>query len=265
MPELGRFFNVDPLAESYLHNSPYAFSENKVVAHVEIEGLEAAHYTLKGDPSVKFEPGEVFMGSDHIQYNVPSGAIPIGSTETPISEAGQNLVNELTDFFMAFTPFDEVNTLYTGETPNGKKAESGDYVDAAVEILMLNVKGGKSGKGPSKTGKPKRPYMRKKTVDEAWELNMNSDGKVIDPTGVEIKWDKSKPRNGQWDMGHKPGKEFRKDWELYRQGKLSWEDLKTMYNDSGRYRPELPSTNRSHKYEEGGSGNTNSNTNNQGS
>ncbi len=40
-PDIGRFFNVDPLSEKYYYNSPYAFSENKVVAHVELEGLEA--------------------------------------------------------------------------------------------------------------------------------------------------------------------------------------------------------------------------------
>lgn len=40
-PDIGRFFNIDPLAEKYYYNSPYAFSENKVVAHVELEGLEA--------------------------------------------------------------------------------------------------------------------------------------------------------------------------------------------------------------------------------
>lgn len=40
-PDIGRFFNIDPLAESYYYNSPYAFSENKVTAHVELEGLEA--------------------------------------------------------------------------------------------------------------------------------------------------------------------------------------------------------------------------------
>src|SRR5690606_11826241 len=40
-PAIGRFFNVDPLAESYVHNSPYAFSENKVISHIELEGLEA--------------------------------------------------------------------------------------------------------------------------------------------------------------------------------------------------------------------------------
>jgi RHS repeat-associated protein len=40
-PELGRFFNVDPLAEDYYYNSTYAFSENKVTAHIELEGLES--------------------------------------------------------------------------------------------------------------------------------------------------------------------------------------------------------------------------------
>lgn len=41
MSDIGRFFNVDPLADKYVHNSPYAFSENKVIAHIELEGLEA--------------------------------------------------------------------------------------------------------------------------------------------------------------------------------------------------------------------------------
>ncbi|MGB3465778.1 MAG: RHS repeat-associated core domain-containing protein, partial [Cyclobacteriaceae bacterium] len=41
-PALGRFFNVDPLAEKFYYNSTYAFSENKVIRHVELEGLEAA-------------------------------------------------------------------------------------------------------------------------------------------------------------------------------------------------------------------------------
>jgi RHS repeat-associated protein len=39
-PRLGRFFAVDPLAKSYPHNSPYAFSENRVIDGVELEGLE---------------------------------------------------------------------------------------------------------------------------------------------------------------------------------------------------------------------------------
>ena len=39
-PRLGRFFAVDPLATKYPHNSPYAFSENRVLDGVELEGLE---------------------------------------------------------------------------------------------------------------------------------------------------------------------------------------------------------------------------------
>ena len=40
-PQTGRFWQVDPLADKYVHNSTYAFSENKVTSHVELEGLEA--------------------------------------------------------------------------------------------------------------------------------------------------------------------------------------------------------------------------------
>ncbi len=40
-PSIGRFFNVDPISEKYYYNSTYAFSENKVIAHIELEGLEA--------------------------------------------------------------------------------------------------------------------------------------------------------------------------------------------------------------------------------
>jgi RHS repeat-associated protein len=39
-PEIGRFSTIDPLSEKYTYNSPYAFSENRVIDGVEIEGLE---------------------------------------------------------------------------------------------------------------------------------------------------------------------------------------------------------------------------------
>ena len=39
-PRVGRFFSVDPLARDYPWNSSYAFSENRVIDGVELEGLE---------------------------------------------------------------------------------------------------------------------------------------------------------------------------------------------------------------------------------
>ena len=39
-PRVGRFFATDPLEKKYPWNSPYAFSENRVIDGVELEGLE---------------------------------------------------------------------------------------------------------------------------------------------------------------------------------------------------------------------------------
>src|SRR5690554_1730128 len=37
---LGKFLSLDPLSDSYPHNSPYAFAENRVIDGIELEGLE---------------------------------------------------------------------------------------------------------------------------------------------------------------------------------------------------------------------------------
>ncbi len=39
-PRVGRFFAIDPLFRKFPHNSPYAFSENRVIDGIELEGLE---------------------------------------------------------------------------------------------------------------------------------------------------------------------------------------------------------------------------------
>jgi RHS repeat-associated protein len=41
-PQIGRFIEIDPLANDYVYNSTYAFSENRVINAVELEGLERA-------------------------------------------------------------------------------------------------------------------------------------------------------------------------------------------------------------------------------
>lgn len=45
-PRVGRFFAVDPLFKEYPWNSPYAFSENRVIDGIELEGLEYATFTI---------------------------------------------------------------------------------------------------------------------------------------------------------------------------------------------------------------------------
>ncbi len=45
-PRISRFFAVDPIAHEYPWNSPYAFSENRVIDGIELEGLEYIHYAI---------------------------------------------------------------------------------------------------------------------------------------------------------------------------------------------------------------------------
>lgn len=56
-PRLGRFWSVDPLFRKYPWNSPYAFSENRVISAIELEGLEA-HDLNGGTGSVNHAAGE---------------------------------------------------------------------------------------------------------------------------------------------------------------------------------------------------------------
>jgi len=39
-PRIGRFLSIDPLAPDFPWNSPYVFSENRVIDHIELEGRE---------------------------------------------------------------------------------------------------------------------------------------------------------------------------------------------------------------------------------
>uniref|UniRef100_A0AAU6WSK8 RHS repeat-associated core domain-containing protein n=1 Tax=Chryseobacterium endophyticum TaxID=1854762 RepID=A0AAU6WSK8_9FLAO len=53
MPDVGRFFNIDPLAEKLPYNSTYAFAENRVIDGRELEGLEWV--TVKNDQGKTIE------------------------------------------------------------------------------------------------------------------------------------------------------------------------------------------------------------------
>ncbi|WKZ58469.1 MAG: DUF6443 domain-containing protein [Cyclobacteriaceae bacterium] len=43
-PAIGRFGSVDPLSEKFYYNSTYAFSENRLIDAIELEGLESIRY-----------------------------------------------------------------------------------------------------------------------------------------------------------------------------------------------------------------------------
>ena len=95
-----------------------------------------------------------------------------------------------------------------------------------------------------------RPKYGKGQVEEVWENAKDVDGNVYDPnTGELLTWDKSKNRNGQWDMGHKQNNEYRKLHKDYMDEKLSKEEFLKEYRDPKNYQPESPGANRSRKFE----------------
>ena len=45
--QIGRFWQIDPLTDKFVYNSTYAFSENKVTGHIELEGLETIDINME--------------------------------------------------------------------------------------------------------------------------------------------------------------------------------------------------------------------------
>jgi RHS repeat-associated protein len=55
-PRIGRFFAVDPLFKEYAYNSPYAFSENRVIDLNELEGLETGQSNARANRPMRMRP-----------------------------------------------------------------------------------------------------------------------------------------------------------------------------------------------------------------
>jgi RHS repeat-associated protein len=66
-PRVGRFFARDPLESKYPWNSPYAFSENKVICLIELEGLEVAACRYALENSGGYSPDMYKQSSDIIK------------------------------------------------------------------------------------------------------------------------------------------------------------------------------------------------------
>lgn len=115
-----------------------------------------------------------------------------------------------------------------------EKVENKDYSDAD------------SNKENSETaGKYDRPTSYREGVrDQVWENAKDEQGRVRDPvTGTHMSKDQP------WDMGHKPGYEFTKHQESAKERQISRKEFLDEHNNPDHYRPELPSSNRSHKGE----------------
>jgi RHS repeat-associated protein len=72
-PRLGRFFAVDPLFKDYAYNSTYAFSENRVIDGVELEGLEYIEYN-----ALPYKGGSMLVRVSQQDFHTDKVSLPYG-------------------------------------------------------------------------------------------------------------------------------------------------------------------------------------------
>ena len=131
----------------------------------------------------------------------------------------------------------KAGTLIKKNAPELKKAvKNSDVAKDTAKVLKEKV-------GDISYDRPSG--FRKGVRDKVWENAKNSDGNVIDPLTGNV-MDKSEP----WDMGHKPGFEFRKHQKSAEGRRITRKQFLDEHNKLDHYRPELPSSNRSHKGED---------------
>lgn len=75
-PQIGRFCQIDPLADDYVYNSTYAFSENKVTSGRELEGLEYEQLVEEEEVEVEVEAEAL---STYVEHAVDIAAIGIAT------------------------------------------------------------------------------------------------------------------------------------------------------------------------------------------
>ena len=78
-PAIGRFWSIDPLADDYRYQSPYNFSENRVIEGVELEGLEyvSVHHVMNGNTHIRTTSTDYYRMTDkeiNDRNGTPAGA-----------------------------------------------------------------------------------------------------------------------------------------------------------------------------------------------
>lgn len=139
---IGRFMCIDPLSEDYAYQSTYAFAENKVIDHIELEGLEGvpANQAQQWNGAFK-EMIQTFAGTlDNIGakvsafFSVTRVAAPNVKVETTTT-ASLGLNNTLN--FINAKQFDQSTTV----SPFTAKVETKVEVKVTLADVKTKVEG----------------------------------------------------------------------------------------------------------------------------
>ena len=177
-PDIGRFFNIDPLAEKYYYNSPYAFSENKVVAHVELEGLEAVEAAML---AAKYSALLASMKSGSTQGAV-NRLMTNSSSLTPSNIPGGN--NNLPAGNKALGTLKDAKTVTDATAKNTKILTNEVSKDALAATKAVGTGLEVAGMGTPVSGVGAAINAAAGVLDEARQVTL--EGKPVEEAGTDV-------------------------------------------------------------------------------
>ncbi|HZH87861.1 MAG TPA: hypothetical protein VFD78_01650 [Chitinophagaceae bacterium] len=172
---IGRFFNIDPLAEDYPYNSTYAFQENKMGLGRELEGLEMISERNQNGKSIT------------LNYNVK----PINNTQYP---DGTILLNNNDFNNLIQARAEQTESTFSGPTANGETVTANVVFDNNATImweynLMIDIEGTATGMEAFGQMSPGKTTEVGNTQENRTQVNVYShfgkDGElIITPLGT---------------------------------------------------------------------------------
>ncbi|MBI5370933.1 MAG: hypothetical protein HZA79_02775 [Sphingobacteriales bacterium] len=192
-PQIGRFVEIDPLSEKYEYNSSYAFSENEVTSHVELEGLEKELAT--------------------------SGAIATGAATAGATAAGV-AVGVATVFFAYAKATIEEAEYRTSAGQVRMYTSSGTYIyidDPLVKQAMQSNQTPDANQAQNST--PKRSASDQKLIDDAKQQKAKEDLAKTRAQQRQQQSTNGKAKEGKSNQGtkgsHNSGNQSRADKEKH--------------------------------------------------
>ncbi len=158
-------------------------------------------------------------------------AIKPKATPKASPKAGKTKAGKKTDASKSKAKDSKPKSKYSGKRPSMPKEPTVDKDGNLTEY----------GKWYYERPSGFRKGVKEKVIENA---NKSSRGNIKDPVTKK----RINP-NEPWDMGHKPGFEFRKHQKSAAERGISRKEFLDEHNDPKKYRMELPESNRSHKGE----------------
>jgi len=194
MPDVGRFFNIDPLAEKFPYNSTYAFSENRVIDGRELEGLEwvpivPVEFMVMSNSSVRPTITETM--------EIPIEAVTVYGRATPPPKIGwlERIGNSISNAWDSITGNSKPETTNTmDKTLEQVKPESIAEQAKPENVMDKVLEGAKAGRETK--GKTSQ-YEKEGGYNQA-----EKDFESLNPQNVkDIKTDYGTGRTGKLENG----------------------------------------------------------------